>query len=63
MAVLIPSKAPNLVLAPVEYSPQQQEALTNQLRLYFATLDNTNAQLIAKANSASTLIWLGWGSC
>ena len=35
-----PSKAPNLPVAPVEYSPSYQEQLNNSLRQYFATIDN-----------------------
>jgi hypothetical protein len=42
---LRPSKAPNLPLAPAVYSSQQQEQLTNALRLYFAQIDNVTAAL------------------
>ena len=34
------TKAPNLPLAPVEYSQQFQDQLNNVLRLYFAQLDS-----------------------
>ena len=37
---LRPSKAPNLPIAPVEYSQQYQDQLLNVLRLYFAEIDN-----------------------
>lgn len=37
---LRPSKAPNLSLAPMEYSQQFQDQLNNVLRLYFAQVDN-----------------------
>jgi hypothetical protein len=37
---LRPSKAPNLLIAPVAYSQQYQDQLTNALRLYFAQIDN-----------------------
>ena len=37
---LIPSKAPNLPIAPVEYSQQYQDQFSNVLRQYFATVDN-----------------------
>ena len=37
---LIPSKAPNLPIAPVEYAQQYQDQFTNALRLYFAQIDN-----------------------
>ena len=34
------SKAPNLPIAPVEYSQQYQDQLLNAFRLYFSTIDN-----------------------
>jgi hypothetical protein len=34
------TKAPNLPIAPVEYSQQYQDQLLNVLRLYFAQLDS-----------------------
>ena len=34
------TKAPNLPIAPVEYSQQYQDQLNNVLRLYFSQLDN-----------------------
>jgi hypothetical protein len=37
---LIPPKAPNLPIGPVEYSQQYQDQFTNVLRLYFNQLDN-----------------------
>lgn len=37
---LLPTKAPNLPIAPVEYSQQYIDQLTNALRLYFAQNDN-----------------------
>lgn len=37
---LIPSKAPNLPIAPVDYSQTYQDQLNNALRLYFAQVDN-----------------------
>jgi hypothetical protein len=39
-STLIPSKAPNLPIAPVDYSQQYQDQLNNALRLYFAQVDN-----------------------
>jgi hypothetical protein len=39
-STLIPSKASNLPIAPVEYSQQYQDQLNNALRLYFAQVDN-----------------------
>lgn len=37
---LRPSKAPNLPIAPVEYTQQYVDQLLNALRLYFAQVDN-----------------------
>ena len=42
---LRPSKAPNLPIAPVEYSQQYQDQFTNVLRLYFNEIDNFGAAL------------------
>jgi hypothetical protein len=54
------TKAPNLPIAPSQYSPQYMDQFANVLRLYFAQLDNagpsvmsterTNAQIIAALN-------------
>jgi hypothetical protein len=38
--VLIPPKAPNLLIAPVDYTQQYQDQMNNALRLYFNQLDN-----------------------
>jgi len=41
MAVnLRPSKAPNILIAPVEYDQRYIDQLTNALRLYFTQIDN-----------------------
>jgi hypothetical protein len=37
---LVPPKAPNLLIAPTEYSQQYQDQMNNALRLYFNQLDN-----------------------
>jgi len=37
---LIPPKAPNLPIAPVDYTQQYQDQLLNALRLYFNQIDN-----------------------
>ena len=47
IATLIPSKAPNLSIAPVEYSKQYVDMLNNILRLYFNQIDNFSASLIS----------------
>jgi hypothetical protein len=47
--VLRPPKAPNLPIAPVEYSQRYVDQLLNVLRLYFNTIDNFDQQFIAEA--------------
>jgi len=41
-----PTKAPNLIVARPQYEQQQQELFKNQLRLYFAQIDNAIQELI-----------------
>lgn len=41
------TKAPNLPLAPIEYSQQFQDQLSNALRLYFAQLDSPTVSAAA----------------
>jgi len=38
--ITIPTKAPNLPIAPVDYTQQYQDQVLNALRLYFAQIDN-----------------------
>ena len=42
---LRPSKAPNLPIAPVDYTQQYQDQLNNALRLYFNQVDNFSLPL------------------
>jgi hypothetical protein len=42
---LQPTKSPNLPIAPVEYSQQYQDQLSNAFRLYFAQIDNITQAL------------------
>jgi hypothetical protein len=51
--VLLTSKAPNLPIAPVEYTQQYQDQVLNALRLYFNQIDNFT-QSIAIPNSGPT---------
>jgi hypothetical protein len=44
---LRPSKAPNLLIAPVDYAQQYQDQLNNALRLYFNQVDNVNGTLLS----------------
>jgi len=48
------STAPRLPAAPVEYSQQFMDQLTNILRLYFTQLDNPAPMLAASQNVGST---------
>lgn len=43
---LKPPKAPNLPIAPVEYSQQYIDQFSNALRLYFGQIDNVTQALI-----------------
>ena len=54
IGVLRPSKAPNLPIAPADYSQQYQDQLNNALRLYFNQIDNF-AQPITQQNGGSYL--------
>jgi len=58
--VLIPSKAPNLPIAPVDYTQQYQDQFGNALRLYFNQLDNytqgANEALITVNNYKNSYI-------
>lgn len=45
---LIPPRAPSLPLAAPEYARQQQDRLTDTLRLYFNQLDNILGQLVTR---------------
>lgn len=49
---LRPSKAPNLLIAPTEYSQQYQDQLINALRLYFAQIDNYGQGLVADSGGS-----------
>lgn len=61
MAVLTPTKAPNLTIPTPNYDPRQQELLNNQLRLYFTQVDNDIAQLIQEIGNLNVRSWLGLG--
>jgi hypothetical protein len=51
--------APRLPAAPVEYSQQFMDQLTNVLRLYFTQLDNASPMLAASQNVGSTNVVSG----
>lgn len=46
MNILIPPKAPNLLIAPDDYRAQYHEQMNNALRLYFARIDSDLAALL-----------------
>jgi hypothetical protein len=48
-----PSKAPNLLIAPVDYTQAYQDQMNNALRLYFNQIDNFT-QSLAIPNSGKT---------
>jgi hypothetical protein len=50
---LRPSKAPNLLVAPVTYAQQYQEQLNNALRLYFNQIDNGLGFLLSGTGGSS----------
>jgi len=62
---LIPSKSPNLLVAPVEYSQQYQDQINNALRLYFNQIDNfvqSVGQTVYATNSmpaGGIIMWSG----
>jgi hypothetical protein len=53
IGALIPSKAPNLLIAPAEYSQQYQDQINNALRLYFNQVDSFN-QAVSVPDSGTT---------
>jgi hypothetical protein len=55
IAALIPSKAPNLLIAPVDYSQQYQDMLLNALRLYFNQIDSFT-QAVSIPDSGATTV-------
>jgi len=54
IGALRPSKAPNLLIAPVDYSQQYQDQMNNALRLYFNQVDSfTQAVSIPDAGATT----------
>ena len=51
-ANIVPSKAPNLPIAPVDYAQTYQDQLNNAFRLYFTQLDN-----VTQYTAAQTIIY------
>jgi hypothetical protein len=49
---LIPPRAPNLPVGPLQYETRYMDQLTNALRLYFNTIDNFSQQFVAETGGA-----------
>ena len=52
MPILIPPKAPNLLIAPAAYQAQYHEQMNNALRLYFARIDSDLSALFGPLGMA-----------
>ena len=52
MADLIPPRAPNLPVGPMQYETRYIDQLTNALRLYFNTIDNGFSSLLGSSGGA-----------
>jgi hypothetical protein len=50
------TKAPNLPVAPPEYSARYMEQLTNVLRLYFTTLDNAGPSVMSTQRNGAKIV-------
>ena len=50
---LRPSKAPNLLVAPVDYDQRYQDQLNNALRLYFNQIDNFEQNVTVPASGTT----------
>jgi hypothetical protein len=50
---LRPSKAPNLLVAPVDYDQRYQDQLNNALRLYFNQIDNFTQSVTVPASGTT----------
>lgn len=59
---IIPSKAPALPFAPVQYAQKYQDDLANVLRLYFTNVDNCLAQLSQLSNATGAGLYLPYGA-
>lgn len=56
MSLLIPPKAPNLLIAPpAEYEPRYQEQLNNAQRLYYNQIDNLNGEVSQRVTTDGIL--------
>jgi hypothetical protein len=59
---ILKTKAPALALSPITFSQQHFDLYSQQLRVYFNTLDTANGQTIQQVNSLTVMNWLNTGS-
>jgi hypothetical protein len=59
---IVKTKAPALALSPTAFSQQHFDLYSQQLRIYFNTLDTANGQTIQQVNSLNVMNWLNTGS-
>ena len=59
MADLNTTKPPNLVIPTEEYSQSNQNQFTNQLRIYFNSVDESTVKQNTAIMSNNVLYWLG----
>ena len=59
---IVKSKAPALALSPITFSQQHFDLYSQQLRVYFNTLDTANGQTIVEDNKLNALVWLSAGT-
>ena len=50
---VIPPRAPNLPVGPLQYETRYMDQLTNTLRLYFNTIDNFSQNIVTPASGVT----------
>lgn len=53
------TKAPNLVIPTTDYSQSNQNQFTNQLRIYFNTVDESTVKQNTAIMTNNVLYWIG----
>jgi len=59
---ILKTKAPALALSPINFSQQHFDLYSQQLRVYFNTLDTANGQTVVEDNKLNALVWLNAGT-
>jgi hypothetical protein len=59
---VVKTKAPALALSPITFSQQHFDLYSQQLRIYFNTLDTANSQTITETNKLNAFVWLNAGT-